>query len=76
MYGVERTIDGHVVPSEFAPTPITKYLSTKYPRVCSVCWQMYMTIEHLPYWQNLNTERANNTARRKAGEADDGYVST
>lgn len=73
MYGLERTIDGHIVPSEIAP-PVAKYLSAEYPRVCFACWQLYITLEESPYWKNLNVEREHNTQRRKAGESDDGYI--
>jgi hypothetical protein len=73
VYGIERTDDGRLIPSETAPVPSPKFISLDFPRVCFVCFQLYVALENMPYWKKLNEERDTNNKRRKAGESDDGY---
>jgi hypothetical protein len=51
MYNVER-INGTNYPSETAPAGM--FISTDYPRVCHVCWELFLIISDKKYWQELS----------------------
>ena len=53
MYNLE-VLDGRLYPAPGAPEG--KYLNTKYPRVCSLCFELHHNLIENRYWMKLHTD--------------------
>lgn len=69
MYNVDR-VNGQNYPGEGAPHPL--FLSTKFPKVCKMCWDMFQTLHEREYWRKLEDIKIKNNRKLKDGESSRG----
>ncbi len=62
MYAT-KFIDGDFYPVEGAPQ--SKFISTKYPRVCSVCFDLHLILDTSDYWKKLESTKRENEKKNK-----------
>lgn len=66
IYNIER-VDGQNCPVPGSPE--SKFISTKFPKVCNVCWEMYLVVNTSQYWKRLDETKVSNNKKLKNGES-------
>jgi hypothetical protein len=69
----KKLIDGAHYP--VAGAPQAYYISVVFPRVCSLCFEMYKLIEDKSYWKEIQAEFAEKQRRVRKLKSGEDYLS-